>query len=90
MIVLPDPLIDDSLGLFGGVEPFGVEDFMTESSIEPFVISILPWRTRIDLDWFNANLGKPDLKRTGDKLPTIIGMNILRLPVLQQKWVESL
>ena len=42
MIVLPEPFIDDDLGLFGDVEPLSIEDFMAERSIEAFVVSILP------------------------------------------------
>lgn len=41
-IILFEPGVDDYLGLFGGVEPFGVQDFTTQCAIEPFVVAILP------------------------------------------------
>ena len=33
LVVLPEPDIDSDLGLFGGVEPFGVEHFPTECAV---------------------------------------------------------
>lgn len=27
MIVVPEPFIDDDLGLFGGLKPLGIEEF---------------------------------------------------------------
>ena len=40
LIVLPEPNIDNDLGLFGGVEPFSVEDFFRKvplkRSLYPF------------------------------------------------------
>ncbi len=42
VIVLFKPLIDDNLSLFDGGEPFGIQDFFTQRSIEAFVVSILP------------------------------------------------
>ena len=43
LIVLPEPNIDNDLGLFGGVEPFSVEDFFSQGAVEAFVIPIFPW-----------------------------------------------
>ena len=41
-IVLFQPDIDDDLSLFNCREPFGVEDFSSERSIEPFIVTVLP------------------------------------------------
>jgi hypothetical protein len=46
---LPEPGIDCDLSLFGGVEPFSVEDFFSQGPVKAFVVSILPWQARIDL-----------------------------------------
>ena len=34
LIVLPEPNIDNDLGLFGGVEPFSVEDFFSQGAVK--------------------------------------------------------
>ena len=34
LVVLPEPSIDNDLGLFGGVEPFSVEDFFSQGAIK--------------------------------------------------------
>ena len=49
LIVLPEPGIDCDLSLFGGVEPFRVENLSSKFPVEAFVVSILPWPARIDL-----------------------------------------
>ncbi len=40
-IVLSEPGIDDDLGLFGGVEPFGVQDFSAQCAVEALVVAVL-------------------------------------------------
>ena len=55
LIVLPEPGIDCDLSLFGGVKPFRVEHFSSKCPVEAFVVSILPWRARIDLQRFDAD-----------------------------------
>ena len=42
-VVLPEPAIDDDLGLLGGVETFRIQNFPTQCSIEAFVVDIFPW-----------------------------------------------
>ncbi len=41
-IVLSEPGIDDDLGLFGGVEPFGVQDFSAQCAVEALVVAVRP------------------------------------------------
>ena len=41
-IVLSELGIDDDLSLFGGVEPFCVEDFPAKCAVEALIVSILP------------------------------------------------
>jgi len=81
MIVLREPYVDSGLCLFGGVEPLSVQDLMAKRSVEPFVVSVLPGRAGIDLDWFNSDLCQPDLQRTSDELSAIVRTNILGLSV---------
>ena len=61
LIVLPEPGIDCDLSLFGGVEPFRVEHFASKCPVEAFVVSILPWRARIDLQRLGADPFQPAL-----------------------------
>ena len=61
LIVLPEPNIDNDLGLFGGVEPFSVEDFFSQGAVKAFVVSIFPRAAWIDLHWFDADPFQPVL-----------------------------
>ena len=61
LVVLPEPNIDSDLGLFGGVEPFSVEDFFSQGAVKAFVVSIFPRAARIDLHWFDADPLQPVL-----------------------------
>ena len=54
LVVLPEPGIDCDLSLFGGVEPFRVEDFFSQGAVKALVVSIFPRAARIDLHWFDA------------------------------------
>lgn len=40
-VVLSEPDIDDDLGLFGGMEPFRVQDFAAQCAIEAFLVAVL-------------------------------------------------
>jgi hypothetical protein len=42
VVVLPEPPVDDDLGLFGRVEPLGIENLPTKGSVEALVIAVLP------------------------------------------------
>jgi len=42
MIVLFEPLIDDSLGLADSAKPFGVENLSTKGSVEALIVAVLP------------------------------------------------
>ena len=46
VVVLAEPLVDDDLGLPGGGEPFGIQDFPAKGSIEAFVVTVLPCAAR--------------------------------------------
>ena len=61
LVVLPEPNIDSDLGLYGVVEPFSVKEFFSQGAVKAFVVSIFPWRARIDLHWFDPNLLQPVL-----------------------------
>ena len=42
VIVLPEPLIDDGLCLFGGGEPLCVEYLFAQRPVESLVVTVLP------------------------------------------------
>ena len=39
LVILSEPGIDRDLSLFGGVEPFSVEDFFLQGAVKAFVVS---------------------------------------------------
>ena len=59
LVVLPEPSIDNDLGLFGGVELFSVEDFFSQGAVKAFVVSIFPRAARIDWHWFDTDPLQP-------------------------------
>lgn len=42
LVVLPELDSDGDLGLFGAVEPFGIQRFPTEGAVEAFAATVLP------------------------------------------------
>ena len=39
LVVLPEPNIDSDLVLYGGVEPFSVEDFFSQGAVKAVVVT---------------------------------------------------
>ena len=63
VIVLAEPLIDCDLCLPGSCEPLDVEHLAPQRTVEALVISVLPGRSRIDLDGLDANACEPVQER---------------------------
>ena len=63
VIVLAQPLIDNDLCLSGRCEPLSIEHLATQGAVKALVISILPGRSRIDLDGLDANTCEPVQER---------------------------
>ena len=55
LVVLSEPYVDGDLGLFGGVDPRGVEDFAPKCSVEALVGSVFPGTAGIDLHRIDAD-----------------------------------
>ena len=72
VVVLPEPVIDDDLGLRRCCEPFRIENLTAKGSVEAFVVAVLPRRSGIDTDGFDADPDQPFLHRLGDELGTIV------------------
>ena len=71
VVVLSEPLINDDLRLLSGREPGGVEDLVAPCSVEPLIVSVLPWRAWVDLNRFDPNPCQPCLQRRCNELWTI-------------------
>ena len=84
MIVLFEPLIDDSWGLAGGAKPFSVENLSAKGSVEALVVAVLPGRPGIDPDWLDSDFGQPICEGFGRELRAIIGAQIFRFPSFEQ------
>ena len=72
VIVLLEPVVDDDLSLLGRREPLRIEYFSTQGPIEALIVSILPWRSRVDADRLDANTSKPALHRLCCELRSIV------------------
>ena len=59
VIVLLEPVIDNDLSLLSRIEPFSIENFATQRTIEALIVSVLPRRPRIDADRFDARTREP-------------------------------
>ena len=47
VVVLPEPLVDDDLGLLGRREPLLIENLSTQCPVEPLIVAVLPGRYRL-------------------------------------------
>ena len=80
MIVLPEPMIDDDLGLLGRYEPLGIENLPAKCPVEALIVAILPGRSRVNADGLDPKTSKPTLHRLCCELGAVIGSDILREP----------
>ena len=53
VVVVVAPLLDDGFCFLQGVKHFGIQEFITELSIEALVVAVLPGTARLDI-------GSPD------------------------------
>ena len=72
VVILFEPLIDDRLGLSGCWEPLSVENFTTQGSVKALIITILPGRARIDVDWLDADFDEPVFEGFGWIAPSFL------------------
>ena len=79
LVVLPEPCINDDLGLFGAVEPLCIQHFAAQRAIESLVIAIFPGWSRIDLNGLYAYLSQSCLQLFGNKLRAIVRAYVFRL-----------
>ena len=84
MIALFQPGIDNDLRLSDCREPLGNQDFSSESTIEGFVVAVLPRTAGMDLDWLDACLLEPGLQITGNKLGAIVRANVMWLSMFKE------
>ena len=90
MVIFFDPAIDCGLGLFCGLEPVCIEDFVAQRAVKAFIISVLPGAAWIDVNGLNADAFEPCLEHFGDKFGAVIRTNKLRLSVLNNQRVKRL
>ena len=90
VVVLAEPLVDDDLGLPGGGEPFGIQDFAAQGSIEAFVVTVLPWRARVDMDRLDADTDEPFLEDRRCELRAVVGPYVLRLATVDKQRIKGI
>jgi len=88
VIVLSEPYIDGCLGLSCCGEPFHIEDFISERSIEALVVAVFPGAPRINPDRFDPCFDQPSLGCLSNKLRAIVRPNELRLAMFEEQRIE--
>ena len=71
VVVFP-PFFDDYLRLFQAVENLTIEQFVPEAGIKTFAVSVLPWRTGIDVGGLGANSVDPAPDGLSNELRSIV------------------
>src|SRR3546814_6481896 len=66
-VVMPPPGFDQHLGLGEAVEDLAIEQFVAKRPVEAFVVAVLPWRRRGDVERLHADLRQPLLDCRRDK-----------------------
>lgn len=81
VIVLSEPSTSDDLGLVRCCETLRVEHLLAVRSIEPMVVPVLPWRSRIGSDRLDANASKLVLHFLRKELRVDVRADIFRRSV---------
>ena len=66
------PRLDQHHCFGKAVEDLAVEQLVAQRAVEAFVIAVLPWRARRDVQRLHADLTEPFLDRGSDKLAAIV------------------
>ena len=88
VIVLPEPVVDDDLGLLGRCAPLRIENLSTQCPVESRIAAVLLGWSWIDADRLNANASKPDLHSFSSELWSIIGSYVLWGAVPQEQRIK--
>jgi len=67
-VVVVSPPVDQYLGFTKVVEDFRVEQLVAKLAVKALVVSVLPRRSRHDVQGLHADLGEPFPDRRGDEL----------------------
>ena len=84
VILLPPPF-DNHLRLLKRIENLPVEHFISQFSIERFIVSILPGATGFDKKRFDSNPFKPVSDCLGRKFRPVVGADVRRAPMGDKK-----
>ena len=70
-VVVTAPRLDQHPGLREAVEDLAIEQFVAKRPVEAFVIAVLPWLARGDVERLHADLAEPGLDGGGDELAAV-------------------
>ncbi len=59
VIVMMPPLFENDLRFFQRMERLRVQAFIAQAAIEAFVVAILPWAARLDVQGFDPQPRQP-------------------------------
>jgi hypothetical protein len=71
-IVMTPLGFDEHAGLSEAVEDLAIEEFVAKRPVEALVVTVLPWRSRRDVEGLDADLCEPFLDRRRDKFGAIV------------------
>lgn len=73
-IVVVPPSFDYDLGLAERVEDLTVQQFISHSPVEAFAVSVLPWRSWLDVCGLCPNRLDPISDGLGDELKAVVDL----------------
>lgn len=82
-VVVLTPLLDEDLRLFERAENFSVEEFISEFTVEAFIVPILPGTAGFDKERMHANPLEPFPQGYGDKLWPVVRTDVSRHTMLE-------
>lgn len=76
-VVMLSPAFDEDGCLPQGVEDFSVQQLVSELAVEGFVVTILPWRSGLDVERLHTDPAQPVADGMGGKLRAIVGSDMI-------------
>jgi hypothetical protein len=87
-IVVPSRALDKHLASYK-VEKLPRQEFVAQLGVEALAIAVLPKGARLDQEHLHANPAEPGAHIAGDELRAIVGTNVLRRPVRDEKMCHA-
>jgi hypothetical protein len=80
-VVVPAPLFDQNLRLLQCVEDFSVQQLIAQLTVEALVVTVLPWRSRLDEQGLHTDPCQPVSDSNCRELAAIVRADMIRRTV---------